>query len=414
MARSCIYVGLEIGTSKICVVVGDARSDGSIKILGVGQAPSRGVRKGEILDFDTAQTCLQDALVRAEDRSDIMIRKVWLAITGPHIESCNNRGVLRIPDDQSEITEDDIEEVKEQASNVAIPPDNIFLHRIIRHYWVDGQEKVQNPVGMLGRKLEADYHIVHGIRNRVQNTVRCLREFPLEVEDVVFSPIAAAQVVLNREAREQGALLLDVGGGTTDYVVYDDGAIAASGSVGVGGDHISNDLSIVLKIPMSRAEKLKVEHGSVLPVEGGESDIIQLAGDTTFDGREVERAVLHDVIRARLTETFELVKKRLLAQGAPLERLAGGLYLCGGTSQMRGIDQLAEEIFGLPARRSSFTPMTGLTSAFENPQYATPIGLIRYAQRVESERPARGPFARLTEKLSTLFSGSRMWGLFPG
>jgi cell division protein FtsA len=414
MARSNIYVGLEIGTSKICVVVGDARSDGSIKILGVGQAPSRGVRKGEIVDFDTAQTCLQEALVRAEDRSDIMIRKVWLAITGPHIESCNNRGVLRIPDDQSEITEDDIEEVKEQASNVAIPPDNIFLHRIIRHYWVDGQEKVLNPVGMLGRKLEADYHIVHGIRNRVQNTVRCLREFPLEVEDVVFSPIAAAQVVLNREARDQGALLLDIGGGTTDYVVYDDGAIAASGSVGVGGDHISNDLSIVLKIPMSRAEKLKVEHGSVLPAEGGEDAIIHLEGDTTFDGRDVELEILNDVIRARLTETFELVKKRLLAQGAPLDRLAGGLYICGGSSQMRGIDQLAEEIFGLPARRSSFTPMTGLTSNFENPQYATPIGLIRYAQRVESERPPRGPFARLTEKLSTLFSGSRMWSAIFG
>jgi cell division protein FtsA len=414
MPRSNIYVGLEIGTSKICVVVGDARSDGSIKILGVGQAPSRGVRKGEIVDFDTAQTCLQDALVRAEDRSDIMIRKVWLAITGPHIESCNNRGLLRIPDDQSEITEDDIEEVKEQASNVAIPPDNIFLHRIIRHYWVDGQEKVLNPVGMLGKKLEADYHIVHGIRSRVQNTVRCLREFPLEVEDVVFSPIAAAQVVLNREAREQGSLLLDIGGGTTDYVVYDDGAIAASGSVGVGGDHISNDLSIVLKIPMSRAEKLKIEHGSVLPAEGGEDDIIQLAGDTTFDGRDVERSVLNDVIRARLAETFELVRKRLLAQGAPLDRLAGGLYLCGGTSQLRGIDLLAEEIFGLPVRRSSFTPMTGLTSNFESPQYATPIGLIRYAQRVESERPVRGPFARLTEKLSTLFSGTRMWSAIIG
>jgi cell division protein FtsA len=414
MARSNIYVGLEIGTSKICVVVGDARSDGSIKILGVGQAPSRGVRKGEIVDFDTAQTCLQDALVRAEDRSDIMIRKVWLAITGPHIESCNNRGVLRIPDDQSEITEDDIEEVKEQASNVAIPPDNIFLHRIIRHYWVDGQEKVLNPVGMLGKKLEADYHIVHGIRNRVQNTVRCLREFPLEVEDVVFSPIAAAQVVLNREAREQGSLLLDIGGGTTDYVVYDDGAIASSGSVGIGGDHISNDLSIVLKIPMSRAEKLKVEHGNVLPVDGTDDDIIRLSGDTTFDGRDVPRDVLHDVIRARLTETFDLVRKRLLAQGAPMERLAGGLYLCGGTSQLRGIDQLAEEIFGLPARRSSFTPMTGLTSNFENPQYATPIGLIRYAQRVELERPVRGPLARLTEKLSTLFSGARLWTAMSG
>jgi cell division protein FtsA len=145
------------------VVVGDARSDGSVKILGVGQAPSRGVRKGEIVDFETAQTCLQDALVRAEDRSDVMIRSVWLAITGPHIVSCNNRGLVRMPDEQNEFTEDDLEEVKEQASNVAIPPDNIFLHRILRHYWVDGQERGTNPVGVLGRKLEAEYHIVHGI-----------------------------------------------------------------------------------------------------------------------------------------------------------------------------------------------------------------------------------------------------------
>jgi cell division protein FtsA len=409
MARSTIHVGLEIGTSKICAVVGDARSDGSIKILGVGQAPSRGVRKGEIVDFETAQTCLQDALVRAEDRSDITIKKVWLAITGPHIESCNNRGVLRIPDDQSEITEDDIEEVKEQASSVAIPPDNIFLHRIVRHYWLDGQEKVANPVGLLGKKLEADYHIVHGIRSRVQNTVRCLREFPLIVEDVVFSPIAAAQVVLNRASREQGALLLDIGGGTTDYVVYDDGAIAASGSIGVGGDHISNDLSIVLKIPMSRAEKLKVEHGSCLPAEGGPDDVINLPSDATFDGRAVEREILNDVIRARLTETFELVKRRLLAQGAPLDRLAAGLFLSGGTSQMRGIDQLAEDIFDIPVRRSSFSPMTGLTSNFENPQYATPIGLIRYAQRVEAERPNQGTLARLTGKIGTLFGAARLF-----
>ncbi len=408
MARSNIYVGLEIGTSKICAVVGDARSDGSIKILGVGEAPSCGVRKGEIVDFDTAQTCIQDALVRAEDRSDVMIRRVWLAITGPHIDSCNNRGFLRVPDDQSEITHDDIEEVKEQASNVAIPPDNIFLHRIIRHYWVDGAEKVANPVGMLGRQLEADYHIVHGIRTRIHNTVRCLREFPLEVEDVVFSPIAAAHVVLNREAREQGSLLLDIGGGTTDYVVFDDGAVAASGSVGVGGDHLSNDLSIVLKIPLSRANKLKIEHGGVLPV--ADNDLILLPADTAFDGREIPRGIVHDVLRARLTETFELVKRRLLAEGAPLDRLSAGLFLTGGTSLLPGIDQLAEEIFGLPVRRSSLTPMTGLTSSFEKPQYATPIGLIRYAQRVEAERPARGPFARLTDKLGSLFSGARLFG----
>ena len=409
MSKSNIFVGLEIGTSKICVVVGDAKADGSIKILGVGQAPSRGVRKGEIVDFETAQTCLQDALVRAEDRSDVMVRKVWLAITGPHLESINNRGVLRIPDDQSEITEDDIEEVKEQASNVAIPPDNIFLHRIIRHYWVDGQEKVQNPVGMLGRKLEADYHIVHGIRNRVQNTIRCLREFPLEVEDVVFGPIAAAQVVLNREARSQGALLMDIGGGTTDFVLYEDGAIAASGSIGVGGDHITNDLSVVLKIPNSRAERLKIEHGSVLPADAGD-DLIRLEGDATFDGVNVERGILNGVIAARMEEVFQLVKKRILASGANLDRVAAGIFLCGGTSLLRGLDQLAEDVFSVPVRRSSFTPMTGLTSNFESPQYATPIGLIRYAQRVESERPSRTIFRRIAPAVGIEISGGRQIG----
>ena len=164
MAQSTIYAGLEIGTSKICLVVGEARSDGAIKILGVGQAPSRGVRKGEIVDFETAKTCLHDALVRAEQRSDVMIQNVILSVTGPHIESLNNRGRLSIPEDQSEITEDDLAEIKEIARDVAIPEQNVFLHSMIRHYIVDGQDKVINPVGMLGRKLEADYHIIHGIR----------------------------------------------------------------------------------------------------------------------------------------------------------------------------------------------------------------------------------------------------------
>lgn len=413
MAKSNYYVGLEIGTSKICVVVGDARSDGSIKILGVGQAPARGVRKGEIVDMETTQTCLQDAIIRAEDRSDVMISKVWLAITGPHIQSCNNPGVLRIPDDQSEITQEDLEEVKEQASSVAIPADHIFLHRIVRHYYVDGQERVLNPVGMLGKRLEADYHIVHGIRNRVQNTIRGLRDFPLQVEDVCFSPIAAAQVVLDREAREQGALLMDIGGGTTDYVLYTDGAIAASGSVGVGGDHISNDISIVFKIPLSRAEKLKCEHGSALPADPSDP-AVTLEGDATLPSQTVDREMLNDIIRARMGETLELVKKRVLAAGASLDRVAAGIYLTGGTSQMKGLDMLVEEVFGIPVRRSSFTPMTGLTSNFENPQYATPIGLIRYAQKVEAERPQKGTLGKFKEKLSTIFGGARLFSTIIG
>ena len=204
MARNNIYVGLEIGTSKMCVVVGEVKSDGNIKILGVGQAPSRGVRKGEICDFDTAQTCLHDALVRAEDGSDVMIRNVFLSISGSHIRGLNNRGSFMLPEGQEELTDDDLEEVKEIAREVTIPQQDVFVHNIIRHYYVDGQEGVVNPVGMMGSKLEADYHIIHGVRSRIQNSIRCVREIPLEVEDVVFAPIASAQVVLNRESKNEG------------------------------------------------------------------------------------------------------------------------------------------------------------------------------------------------------------------
>ena len=263
MARDHILVGLEIGTSKICVVVGDSKPDGSIKILGVGQAPSRGVRKGEIVDFDTAQKCVHEALVDAEEKSDVMIQSVYVGVTGAHIASFNNRGLVLIPEDQEEITDADCDSVRASAREVSIPPQNMFLHSILQHYYIDGQEGVLNPVGMMGHKLEADFHIIHGIGTRIKNAVRCVKEIPLEVEDVVFNPLAAAQVVLNQHQKNLGALAIDIGGGTTDYLMYVDGAVRQSGSLGIGGDHITNDISMGLRIPMARAEKLKVEEGSV-------------------------------------------------------------------------------------------------------------------------------------------------------
>ncbi len=405
MARSSIYVGLEIGTSKVCVVVGEVRGDGGIKLLGLGQAPSRGVRKGEIVDFDTAQTCLHDALVRAEDRSDVMIRNVYLSVTGGHIESLNNRGTIRVPDDQSEITDGDLEEVKEIARDVAIPQQNVFLHSIIRHYSVDGQDRVLNPVGMLGRKLEADYHIIHGIRNRIQNTIRCVREIPLEVEDVVFAPIASAQVVLSREAKNQGALMVDIGGGTADYVLYAEGVVAMSGCVAVGGDHITNDLSLVYKIPLSKAERLKVEEGSARLEDGDPNEKVKLDDDTGF-GREVERGELNEVIHYRVREMLEQVK-RSASEGGYLNRIAGGVYLTGGCSLLKGIDTVAEDVFKMPIHRANTAPVSGITATFDNPQYSTPIGLIRYAQILDSERPPRGALARLGRKVADMFGGSR-------
>ena len=307
MAVSNIYVGLEIGTSKVCIVVGEGRGDGAIKILGVGQHPAAGVRKGEIVDPETAQTCLHDALARAEERSDVEVNTVFLAVSGSHIQSLNNRGTIRVADEQMEINGEDLEEVKKIARDVPVPKENGYIHSIIQHYYVDGQEKVLNPLGMLGQKLEADYHIIHGVKTRIQNSIKCVREVPLEVEDIVFSPVAAAQVVLNREAKNEGALLIDVGGGTTDYICFVDGAVVESGCVPIGGDHITNDIALVLKIPLARAEKLKVNHGSasLRNIEHGE---IAIEGES---GKTVEQELLNQITNARAAELLSVVAEPL-------------------------------------------------------------------------------------------------------
>jgi cell division protein FtsA len=334
-----------------------------------------------------------------------MINKVFLAITGAHVESLNNRGTIRIPEDQNEITEEDLEEVKEIARDVAIPQQNVFLHSIVRDYYVDGQEKVLQPAGMLGKVLEADYHIIHGIRTRVQNTIRCVREIPLDVEDVVFSPIASAQVVLTKEHKDRGALLLDIGGGTTDYVLYSGGSIAQSGCVGVGGDHITNDISLVMKVPLSKAERLKVEHGAAIVPEDGSAAPITIEDDPHFAGREIDPYLLCEIISARMSETFEFLRDKLTAAG-DLDGIGAGVFLTGGCSKLAGLDQLAEEVFGLPVSRASVGSMSGAAAAFENPQYSTPMGLIRYAQILEAERPKKSGISKLGKKLGGMFGGT--------
>ena len=261
---------------------------------------------------------------------------------------------------------------------------------------------------MLGRKLEADYHIIHGIRTRIQNTIRCVREIPLEVEDVVFSSIASAQIVLNAEAKKRGALVIDVGGGTSDFVLYADGAIIDSGCLGLGGDHITNDISLVLKVPLSMAEKIKIEEASAMPDDSEPGELVEINDDTRFAGKEIEIHTVNQVINARSREILGLVKKRLEASGA-LDRVGAGLYLTGGCSLLKGFDRLAEETFGMPVQSANTTPISGLTATFENPQYATPIGLIRYAQILEQERPRRGVLMGIGKKITGLLGVSRLF-----
>ena len=302
-----------------------------------------------------------------------------------------------LPEERDEIDEQDIEDVKINAREVSIPAQNAFLHSIIQHYHVDGQDGVLNPIGMLGEKLEADFHIIHGVRNRIQNTIRCVKELSLDVEDVVFSALASAQVVLTQHQKNLGALVIDIGGGTTDYIVYVDGAVKQSGVLAVGGDHITNDISMGLRIPMARAEKLKIEEGSVTLGNCLPGETIVLKDDSGFAGKEVERETLNTIIHLRLRETLELLK-RTLEQESFINYVGAGIFITGGCSLLSGIDNLAEEIFEVPAHVAHAQTMSGLTSAFENPQFSTAIGLIKYAQAVQADRPRRG-LGRLFGKL---------------
>lgn len=397
MSREQIHVGLEIGTSKICAVVAESRGeDHPIRLLGVGESPSRGVRKGEIVDFSTASKCVHEALADAEEKSDVEIRSVWASVTGSHLTSFNNRGAIALPHDKNEIDESDLRDVELNAKEVSIPAQNEFLHTIIQHYYVDGQDGVLDPVGMAGHKLEADFHIVHGVCTRIKNTVRCIKEAGVEVEDVVINSLASAQVVVTPQQKDLGVILVDIGGGVTDYIVYVEGAVRASGVLAVGGDHLTNDLSIGLRIPVNRAEKLKREEGSCQTDTVKPGETIVLKSDAGFSGCEIERSVLNLIIRVRVEEIFRLLRKRIQST-VPLQLIGGGIVLTGGTSQLRGIRALASEVFDLPAHASHAQDIAGPTPIYENPAYSTPIGLVRFAQAVSAELEETSLFGGLLD-----------------
>lgn len=402
MARNNLHVGLEIGTTKVCAVVAESRPNGELRLLGVGESPSRGVRKGEIVDFTNASKCVHDALADAEDRSDREIDKVWLGITGGHIQGSNHRNSAVFPA-ESEITDTEIEEVECKEQDVGILKDHVLLHSIIQRYYVDGQAGVIDPRGMLGSRLEADFHIIQGIANRVHNAIRCVKEFEIDVIDVVVNSVASAQVILNDHQKRAGALIVDIGGGTTDFLVYQDGAIRHSGVIAIGGDHITNDLCIGLRIPIARAEKLKIEEGAATMDGIKPGDRIILKYDTGFSGREVDRRTLNLIIHARLHELFTILRKRV-QEVVPEHLLGAGILLTGGCSLTRGIREVAESVFqGTPVNLAHAQSVSGPASAFENPQLSTCIGLARYAQAVHSQMPQTSLLDSLIKQFGSKF-----------
>lgn len=381
------------------MVVGEVKSDGSVKILGIGQTRSAGVRRGEIVDYPQVRACVKQAMVKAEDNADVEIKSVLLAVTGGHVRGENNRGTFRLPEGDKVITNAHLDEAREIARDLTIPSDHVYLHHVVRNYGVDGHEQSSNPVGLSGRMVETEFHVVHGMRSRIENSLRCVREIPMDVDEVVFAPLASAQVALTRDHKEQGALVIDIGAGTTDFVLYLEGAILASGCIPVGGDHVTNDIHLVTGLPWAKAEKVKIEDGDASGDPARSVGTIHVPDDRGFAEVSVPRQLVNDVIRTRLEETLLLVRKRL-PDGA-LQRLGSGIFLTGGASLMHGFGELVHEAFGTAIYRPEGADISGVHASFKDPRYSTPVGLIRYAQLMD---PAlRGDSRGVMGKLARVF-----------
>ena len=392
---SSIIVGLEIGTSKVCAVVGERNADpagAGLNIIGLGQARSRGVRKGEIVDPTQAEEDVRNAIVEAEQMADVEIRNVYLGVTGAHIRGFNNHGVHPVVSADREISEDDVQDVVKNAKAINLPTENNVVHAIRQHFFVDGQSGVTNPVGMLGSRLEVDVHVVHGITNRLQNAIRLVKGLQLEVDEIVFTGLASSLALLSNEQKELGALVIDIGGGTTDYVVYTNGVIRHTGVLAIGGDHVSNDLAYGLKVPLSRAEKLKLEHGSALVDKDCKGRTITITNELGLPLKTVNLEHLRRIMSLRLEEIFQLVGQDL-EQAGLFDYLRAGVFLCGGCARVPQIAPLAEQVMQMPASLGQTNSISGLKSALDQPEFASTIGLVKFGSLKTHQREGKPSFA---------------------
>jgi cell division protein FtsA len=385
--NSSIIVGLEIGTSKICAVVGEINAAGNLNIIGLGQARSRGVRKGEIADAAAAEEDVRNAIVEAEQMANVEIRSVYLGVTGNHIRGFNNHGVHPVVSADREITREDVQDVVKNAKAINLPADNSIIHAIRQHFQVDDQHGILNPVGMYGARVEVDVHVVHGHADRLKNSIAVVKGLQLEVDDIVFTGLASALALLSNEQKELGSLVIDMGGGTTEYAVYGNGIIKHTGVLAVGGDHVSNDLAYGLKVPMNRAEQLKREHGAALLDPSVKGQTISVTPELGIAPRTVNLEHLRRIMSLRLEETFTLIERELSHLGF-LDQLRAGVFICGGGARIPKIEALAERVFQLPVCPAKTNSISGLKSALDQPEFATAIGLVKFGSLQQKRKPS--------------------------
>ena len=384
MAQSKILVGLEIGTSKTCMVVGEIRPDATATIIGIGEVPSAGVRKGEIVDQSMARQCVCDAWQLAQDHADVDILNVFLSVTGEHIYGENNVGSYRLPDDEDIIDDDHADFAKEKAEKLEIAADRFAVNRELGGFSIDGREPTRHPAGLTGRTLDVNCHVMHGIRTRLQNSLLCVRQVPLEVEDLVFAPLATAQMVLTRQQKDSGALLIDIGGGTSDFICYKGGDVVASGCIPAGGNTINQDIVKLTgqRVSSKAAEVLKCTEGNAFG-DVKDRSLAQYKSELGMHDVSIPRGELNRIIRDRLADILLRVRDRIPAE--VWKQSGMSVYFSGGTSLMRGLDNLAQYIFNAPVHQPAPLAPGQHHSYLADPRYCTAIGLIRFAQRYDDD-----------------------------
>ena len=398
-----VIVGLDIGTSKVLALVGEITADSTIEVIGMGSQPSRGLKKGVVVNIESTGQSIQRAIEEAELMADCEINSVYTGIAGSHVRSLNSHGVVAIRD--REVTHADVEHVIEAAKAVAIPADQRILHVLPQEFLIDGQEGIRDPIGMSGVRLEAKVHIVTGADSAAQNIIKCVQRCGLVVEDVVLEQLASSFAVLTDDEKELGVCLVDVGGGTTDIAVFSAGAIRHTAVIPIAGDQVTNDIAVSMRTPTQYAEDIKIRYACALSQLANPDESIEVPSVGDRPARRLARQTLAEVVEPRYEELFNLIREELQRSGFE-EVIAAGIVLTGGSARMEGAIDLAEEIFHVPVRLGLPGQVKGLADVVRNPIYSTGVGLLLYAR--ENALPASRT-AALSGNLTGAFGRVKSW-----